>query len=104
MNAPAAKPARRAIAVVGGLILLAGPAYCAHTFATAETRVRQACDLIEPGMPLAELQAFASSHGLGPPPHEGISYMVERKSFGRHGCKVTVAQGVVASTEYTFAD
>jgi hypothetical protein len=88
-----------------GLVLISGIGFCSYNFSTAETRVRGLCSQITPGMSLVELRTFAQRHGLGPvQPHDGLNYMVETRSFGRHGCRTLVKSGVVQESDYTFAD
>jgi hypothetical protein len=95
---------RRISNAVAGLLLLGGLAYYAYAYATAESRVRALCVEIEPGLSLSELRSFSSEHGLGPQPHEtGVSFLVERKTFGRYGCRVTIEAGVVSESKYNFA-
>lgn len=87
------------------LLLLAGFGYFFYLSITAEPRVRLLCAQIPPGMALADLQSFAERHSLGPgKAHEDLNYLVETKSFGRHGCKVMVKNGLVQTSEYTYAD
>ena len=53
------------------------------------------------GMTLAELRAFSSASGLGPAPESsGVRFMVERKTFGRYGCRLELADGVVQTARY----
>ena len=79
---------------VFGITLVLGIAY-----------FRALCPQIKPGMSIASLQEFANDHGLGPGrPHEGVNYLVETKSYGRHGCRVVVASGVVQESTHTYAD
>jgi len=88
-----------------GLALIGSIGYCSYNFASAESRMRNLCSEIQPGMSTQHLQEFASVNGLGPKPREsGVSYIVESKTFGRFGCKVLVEGGVVKAAEYNFAD
>ena len=92
---------RKAVNVGGGLLLLVLIGYQVYAYATAETRVRSLCSMIHPGMTLAELRAFSSASGLGPAPESsGVRFMVERKTFGRYGCRLELADGVVQTARY----
>lgn len=90
---------------VFGITLVLGIAYFLYNYSTAEGRVRALCPQIKSGMSIAALREFANHHGLGPGrPHEGVNYLVEKKSYGRHGCRVVVASGVVQESTHTYAD
>jgi hypothetical protein len=96
--------ARRIVYLALGVPLIGGVGYCTYGFATAEGRVRQLCADISPGLPLATLRSFTSEHGLRSPPNSGVSYLMEQRSFGRYGCRVTIENGVVKDSVYSFAD
>jgi hypothetical protein len=107
------RPGVRLIAAVGyqvgRLFLLAIVCWVIlmfYWFASAETRVQALCAEISAGMPVAELNRFASRNGLRPPvvTSGGTSFLVEAKTFGRHGCRVETADGMVRSVDYSFAD
>lgn len=96
---------RRALAFILGGIVLSSAVYSAYIFLSAESRVRTVCAQIKPGTSLASLRAFAEQHGMRKPTRDnGVDFVVERKSFGRFGCMVTMEGGVVRKAEYTFAD
>ena len=96
--------ARRILNVVA-LVSLVGLGYCTYAFGTASSRVKELCVRIEPGMTLSQLEAFAQTNGLGPAPRNlPVIYLVETRTFGRWGCKVTLDAGAVRSSEYNFAD
>lgn len=97
---------RKVISVILGVAILGGPSYCAYNFVSAESRLRSICSKIQPGMTIKELREFASVHGLSPEPKKesGINYIVETKTYGRFGCKVTTETGFVKESEYHFAD
>lgn len=96
---------RRKLNLAVGLALIGSIGYCAYGYGSAETRVRHACAEIKPGMSVSELRSFAAEHGLRPPTRDsGVSFLVEGRTFGRFGCKVTLEGGVVHASEYNFAD
>jgi hypothetical protein len=67
--------------------------------------MRAACAEIKPGVSVAELRKFAAERGLRPPRRDsGVNFLVETRTFGRYGCKVTIENGVVRASEYNFAD
>ncbi len=88
--------------VVFALLLLAGVAWYMVNFTWAESRVKDLCRQIQPGMSLDALKAFGLQHGLGPQPTKafGIVFMGERKTNGRYGCKIFLEAGVVKTAEY----
>lgn len=87
-----------------GLLIVGSISYCSYSFGSAESRMRQTCGETF-GMSVAALSAFAKEHGLNLPHQEsGVIFMVESKTFGRWGCRVTLEKGVVQSAEYNFAD
>lgn len=95
------KSLRVAVNVIGGVALLGFCAYYISSFATAETRVRAMCGKMTSGMTVADLNAYAAKVGLGPPARAaGTSFVVEGKTFGRYGCRVEAADGVVKSARY----
>jgi hypothetical protein len=96
---------RHALNVIVGGVILGAIAYFSYIFLSAENRVREACAEVKPGMTLAGLRAFAELHGMRKPTRDtGIDFLVETKTFGRFGCKVTLESGVVWKAEYNFAD
>lgn len=87
------------------ILVLSGVVYIIYEFTTAEIRVKKLCDQIIPGIPISQLRDFAAAHGLNQPYSEsGINFMVESKTFGRYGCKVTIDAGIVKNAEYSFSD
>lgn len=62
------------------------------------------CLRIEPGMTVADLRLFAREYGLRSEVSDGLNYLVESRSFGRHGCRVVVGSGVVQTSDYSYAD
>ena len=92
---------RRAVTMFGSLLFLAAVSYFAMGFVSAGSRVHALCGSIAPGMQARDVALFAKSHGLGPPPAStGISFLVEKRTFGRYGCRVTMENGVVLTSDY----
>lgn len=97
--------ARRSLHVAVGVALIGSIGYCAYGYVSAEQRVRGLCAQIKPGMSISELRGFESEHGLRAPAQDsGMAFLVERRTFGRFGCQVTLERGVVRASEYNFAD
>jgi len=83
----------------------AGLSYYAYGLATAETRMKATCAAIAPGMTLADLKRIAADHGLMTPrAQDGVMYLAETRSYGRHACKVTMEKGLVKQSEHNYAD
>ena len=95
---------RRILNTIGGLLLLGGLGYYVYGFASAESRLMARCAEIRPGTSIEALQEFALAHGLRAPRGDGVNYLVETKTFGRHGCRVTVENHAVTESRYDFAD
>jgi hypothetical protein len=82
-----------------------GISYCSLNFFTAERRVRALCAQFQPGLAIEQARAIASDNGMSPlPKPSGVSFVVEEKTFGRFGCKITAEGGYIKATEYHFAD
>jgi hypothetical protein len=87
-----------------GSAALAAVGYVVYGYATAETRVRTECAEIQVGSDLLSLRAFARSHGLSEPRGDAdVVYLVESRTFGRYGCKITLKAGAVQTVQYDFA-
>lgn len=83
------------------MLLLGIAGYYVFSFATADGRVRKLCGEMHAGMSVADLNRYAEGVGLGPPARStGISFLVEGKTFGRYGCKVESADGVVKTVAF----
>lgn len=96
---------RKLVNIGIGLAILVGITYYSYSFASAETRIRKICSRIGPGMTISTLHNFAEMNGLNAPrQNSGINFLVEKKTFGRWGCRVVLDTGVVQSAEYNFAD
>lgn len=97
--------ARKAINLIAGLAILFGLSYCTYSFGSAESRMRTVCSDINPGMSASDLRRFASDHGLTAPGGDsGTQFLAESRTFGRWSCRVVLANGIVQSAEYGFAD
>jgi len=95
---------RRMLNTAAGVLLLSGLGYYVYHFGSAEGRVSSLCREIAIGMPIQSLREFATAHGLKPPQGEGVNHLVEKKTFGRHGCRVWVENQAVKESRYEFAD
>ena len=85
--------------------VLAAVSYCGYGFTTAGQRVAALCSEITPGLSFTELNQFAEAHGLSQAmKNYGVHTLVERRTFGRYGCKVTLESDRVIRSELTFAD
>ncbi|MDD2740650.1 MAG: hypothetical protein PHV02_00115 [Rhodocyclaceae bacterium] len=95
-----------ALSIAGiGILLYVG--YFYYSLATGGDRMTEVCRQMKPGMPVDQLIALASEHGLGPSmpkPDTKLTYFAELRSFGRHACRVELENGVVKSATYNYAD
>lgn len=88
-----------------GLALAIYIAYFLFSLATAENRVRTICAGIKPGTTVSQLEQISKDNRMSKPTdHGGFGYMVERRSYGRYGCRITFSYGVVAKAEYSHQD
>ncbi len=91
-----------------GLVLLAYFAYFYYSLATGKERMTEVCGQMKPGMTVDQLIKLAEDHGLGPrgslSAETKLAYLAERRSYGRHACRVEMKDGVVTSATYNFAD
>ena len=96
----------RRLVLLGFGIAAVGMSYFVYNLMTAEGRVRAVCESIKPGMNVAQLREIAQANGLTPLrfPESGVSYAVEKKTYGRYGCKLTLDAGVVKQAAFHFAD
>jgi len=98
-------PKRKIAYFAFGALVVGGVSYCTYGFASAQERVQKLCADINPGLTLSDLQRFASEQGLGRAPQiAGVNYLMENRSFGRYGCRVTIEKGAVTQSEYIFND
>ena len=96
--------ARRVANTVAGLLLLGALGLYVGNFATADSRVRKLCMEMHEGISVANLNRYAEQHRLGPRARaSGTSFVVETTTFGRNGCKVEAADGVVRRVEFNYA-
>ncbi len=96
---------RSVVSLVGGLLLLAALGYYVSLFVTADTRVHKLCDKIAVGMTVSEVASLAREAGLGPAPKPaGVSFLVEKKTFGRYGCRVETADGIVRTSKFDVSN
>ncbi len=96
---------RRILIIFSALLLASVIGYGLYAFGGAEKRMQQLCTEITPGLQFSALKELSLKRDVNAPYAEsGTNYLVERKSFGRWGCKVVLENGVVKSSEFTFAD
>jgi hypothetical protein len=60
-------------------------------------------------MPFSEVQRFAVEHGIDAPAlrlnaNSTVAYLAERRTMGRHTCRVDLESGIVKRSEYRFYD
>lgn len=92
---------------LAGISLLASWGYLYYSLVTGEDRVTAFCNEMTPGMSRDELIRLAKQQGLGPSmtgPDVKVAYLAERRSFGRHVCRVELDSGVVKAASYRFFD
>jgi hypothetical protein len=90
-----------------GSALLLYFAYSIYSQLTGKERMTEVCNQIKSGMTAEQLAGFAKEHGLGPgTPNAGtkLIYLAERRSFGRHACRVELDAGLVTGVTYNYAD
>jgi len=97
---------RKIVNRIGVLALIGGISYCSYNYASAEKRLRGTCAQIQSGMTVDQLSEFSESRGLGPLPRHssGTVFLVEKKTFGRYGCKVTMKDGLVTEAEFSASN
>ncbi|MFZ4481225.1 MAG: hypothetical protein ACOYNZ_15170 [Rhodoferax sp.] len=60
-------------------------------------------------MKFSEVQAFAVEHGIDSPrlrldADSTMAYLAERRTMGRHTCRVELESGIVKKSQYRFYD
>lgn len=98
---------RQWLALFAGLMLPGYLAYFWYSLATGQSRVRDTCNRITPGMTTSELKRFVENTDFDPPRLETPRNRVVLKEFrtmGRFICEVTFENDVVTSTKYFFMD
>ncbi len=92
---------------IAGIGFLVYTGYFYYSLATGKERVTGICSQMAPGMPVEQLTRLAREHSLGPSklkPDTKLAYLAERRSFGRHACRVELESGVVKNATYNYAD
>jgi hypothetical protein len=88
-------------------VVLAYGSYYYYSLVTGKERMTAVCARMTPGMTLQQLAHLADEYGLGPRlpnPAAKLAYLAERRSFGRHACRVELENGIVKSATYNYAD
>ena len=96
------KKIKKYISLVFVVAVTSGISYCTYNFLSAEDRVKELCSQIKPGMSLEELRSFSEKNALGPEPNVegGITFIFERKTYGRFGCKIIMENKIVRESSY----
>lgn len=97
---------RRILKWTGGALLLYA-AYFVYSMATGEARMTAVCRQITPGMSIRQLAALAEEHGLALRQLNAdtrIAYLGEKRTMGRHACRVELKDGAVTGASFNFAD
>ena len=95
----------RVLSSIAILALVGTAGLMLYGYIGAEERVRAICASIKPGMTFADLVEFANRHNMLTPRREApVMYLADRRSFGRHACKVTLEQGRVVRSEQNYTD
>lgn len=92
---------------VAGIGFLVYAGYFYYSLTTGKERMTEVCSQMNPGMPVEQLIRMAKKHNLGPSmpkPDTKLAYLAERRSFGRHACRVELENGVVKNATYNYAD
>lgn len=98
-------PARRRLNSIGGILLLGGLIWLIYPYFTAEKRIRQVCGLIKPGMSYDDIDRISRDHGMNlPSRNRPRTYIVETRTFGRHGCAIDMREGRATTVSYNYAD
>jgi hypothetical protein len=84
-------------------------AYFVYSMKSGEKRVTDLCRQITPGMKFSEVQTFAVEHGIDAPrlrldADSKVAYLAERRTMGRHTCRVELEAAIVKTSEYRFYD
>jgi hypothetical protein len=95
------------IGITIGAFLVFFTGYFYYSLATAEARVRPMCAEIKPGTARTEIQTYAIEKGLLIPAgssNSNVVFAVEKRSYGRFGCKILFDGEVVKTSEYMHND
>lgn len=93
---------RRTLRIIAGWFMLGAFAFWFCSFFTEESRVREICAQVQPGMTLSSLRDFAIQHSMRKPATEnGTDFMLPRKTFRSYGCTIHMENGVVRAAEYS---
>ena len=97
----------RCISWVTSLAFLSYLAFFIYSMATGKERMTEVCRQISPGMTIEQLTKLAEEHGLGPRHLNAgmkLAYLGEKRTIGRHACRVELEAGIVKRAIYNYAD
>jgi hypothetical protein len=98
-------PLAKGLGLLFGAPVVLAVIFVTYFNATGEDRMKSVCKQVTPGMSAAKLRDFIDEWKFnGTVPESGTVLLAEPKSYGRHGCTVTLASGAVTSAVYAFAD
>lgn len=96
---------RRTLRLVAGYSMIGAFAFWLSGFFTEESRVREICAQIQPGMTLPSLREFARRHRMSKPTTEnGSARLALMRSFGGRGCEVDMVNGIVRTVKYSASN
>ncbi len=97
-------PLGKGLVLLFGIPVVMGVGFFYYFSATGEERMRAVCSEVAPGMTIAQLVSFARERNFRLPSNEGVTFLAESRSYGRHSCRIVLQAGVVQSAAYSYAD
>lgn len=98
-------PLTKGLGILFGIPIALSVVFFYYFMSTAEGRMRANCEHVLPGTSIEQLAQFSKEHNLTAPSKDSsVSFLAERRNFGRHACKIVLEAGVVKSSEYSQAD
>lgn len=96
---------RKRIAIVSGMLLLAGLGWFFWPFVTGPGQMRNFCTSLPAGSSLEQIQTLAKEHKYRVSPLvEGRAYIHDPGSFGRFTCTLQFGTNGLGSSVYSFND
>lgn len=93
--------------IILGVWAIAGFGLIYYGLSGAADRVKPLCESIKTGTSLEDLRPFAKENGFLYPEGQStqeVTFLAERRSAGRYGCKLTLEQGAVKSASIYHFD